>query len=163
MLEDLRRQMRYEPETGKLFWLISKKGVTAGRQVSPRPTSDGYMQCVFNGQHYYQHVLIWFYVTGNWPAEDIDHKNRNRADNRWENLREATRSQNHYNKACQYNKLGVKNVTKYTPGSGYTVTSRVNGKIVNFGTYRTLEEAAEVARGVRVEHHGEFANHDSLC
>jgi len=158
MLEDLKRQIRYEPETGKLFWLVSKKGVTKGRQVSPTPTTDGYMQCVFNSEHYYQHVLIWFYMTGTWPKETIDHINRIRSDNRWENLREATYSQNLYNSPCLYNKTGFKNITEHP--WGWSVTSRIGtGKITNFGTYKTLDEAVEVAKKIREEYHGEFANH----
>lgn len=160
MLEDLKRQMRYEPDTGKLFWLVSKKGVTAGRQVSPRPTTDGYMQCVFNGQHYYQHVLIWFYQTGEWPKDCVDHINRNRADNRWVNLREATHTENLYNSPCfsSRSKSGYKNIVE--TAYGWTVTTRIKRKITNFGTYKTLDEAVEVAKRVRDEHHGEFANHE---
>lgn len=158
MLEDLKRQMHYDPETGKLTWLISKKGVTQGRQVSPRPTNDGYLQCVFNGKHYYQHVLIWFYQTGEWPKDCIDHINRERADNRWGNLREATQTQNLYNSTGALNKTGYKNITETK--WGWVVTTRVNKKATNFGTYKTLDEAVEVAKRVRQDVHGEFANHE---
>lgn len=155
----LKEQIHYDPDTGHLTWLISKKGVSKGRRVSPTPATDGYMQCVVDSQHYYQHQIIWLWVTGTFPDSCIDHINRIRNDNRWVNLRQATYYQNQYNKEWSGNACGVKNVCQY--GNSYTVSFRdpSTGKIVNFGTYKTLDEAEEIAYWVREELHGVFASH----
>ena len=52
---------------------------------------------------YAQHRVIWLYMTGEWPSEDVDHINLDPSDNRWENLRQVTHSEN-----CRNNKASKK-------------------------------------------------------
>ena len=54
-------------------------------------SKQGYRMVTISGVKYYAHRLAWFYVTGEWPA-DMDHANQNKLDNRWQNLRQATRA-----------------------------------------------------------------------
>jgi len=53
---------------------------------------------MFNKNVFSAHKLVWLYVTGEWPTADIDHINMNTSDNRMENLRLATKSQNAANR-----------------------------------------------------------------
>lgn len=88
--EELRRRYSYDPETG-LF--MSK---AHGRHVGA-VNSRGYAELKINSKNYKAHRLAWLYMTGAWPADQIDHINAVRSDNRWINLRAATHSENQQN------------------------------------------------------------------
>lgn len=109
--EVLRQLLRYEPETGRLFWK-ERPGTSradrifntkfAGTEAFRSVDHLGYHQsCVsFGGQRIQlrAHRVIWAIVTGEWPTADVDHINGKKTDNRLGNLRAATRSQNIANK-----------------------------------------------------------------
>lgn len=87
----------------------------------------------------------------------IDHKNNNRADNRKENLRLATKQTNSINRGCnKTNKLGVKGVEKIKNGR-YIARIMFNGKTQHIGTYDTIEEARQARLRKEIELFGEFA------
>lgn len=84
----------YDPESG-----IFRYRTHAARRVRPGDiagsvNNQGYRHIRVDGRAYKAHRLAWFYVTGAWPSNLIDHINGDRDDNRFSNLREATRSQN---------------------------------------------------------------------
>jgi len=86
--EDLRRLLSYDEQTG----LFTRDGKIAGVL-----NSWGYVQIRVKGRNYMAHRLAWLYVRGQWPANQIDHINRRKTDNRIINLREATNSENAQN------------------------------------------------------------------
>lgn len=119
-------------------------------------TPQGYLQVGIGGRSYQLHRVIWFYVTGLWPVE-VDHKNRDKADNRWRNLRDCTRAKNRANSCVgKNNKLGLKGV-RLTVKGRYEPRIRVGGKAIWLGTYNTAEEAAAVYASAAKRHFGEFA------
>ena len=79
----LKSLINYNPVTGEFS--------RAGYAKCGTLTYQGYLAIQVAGKRYYAHRLAWFYMTGKWPEDEIDHKNRIRNDNRWENLREADR------------------------------------------------------------------------
>lgn len=89
----------YNPDNGKLYWKISKQKIQKGSEAG-NLESDGYVRTRINGDLYYNHVLVYMWVTGKDVPKglEIDHQNRNRNDNRWENLRASTKSDNQKNK-----------------------------------------------------------------
>src|ERR1700674_1345685 len=92
LAERLRAVLLYDPETGVFTRRINRGKWKAGAQVGwLRP--DGYIGIGLDYHEYLAHRLAWLYVTGEWPI-DVDHENTCRSDNRWDNLREASRSQN---------------------------------------------------------------------
>lgn len=98
-LARLRKVLTYDKLTGDLIWrkrIPSKKmrGKKAGTL-----TKEGYWQVQIDGIFYLAHRIAWKLATGNDPVAEIDHKNRNRSDNRLDNLREATHSENACNSA----------------------------------------------------------------
>jgi hypothetical protein len=111
----LKQLVNYDPVTGSMTWRIARKGIVAGDEVG-RFQRQGYRQVYIggrdDGRSYYVHVLAVFYMTGKWPEHDVDHKNTQKSDNRWINLRLATRSQNKANAPKQANnKLGLRGVS----------------------------------------------------
>jgi hypothetical protein len=91
--ERLREILGYDPETGLFTRLVRTGRIRAG-EVAGTAHSRGYRSIVIDGRVYLSHRLAWLYVHGEWPPEQIDHINRNRADNRLVNLRAAKQSQN---------------------------------------------------------------------
>lgn len=104
----LREVLLYDPESGKFFWR-SRKGRCRAGQEAGQERRNGYKSIRVDGVLYLAHRLAWLYQTGNWPTEQIDHINLQKGDNRWENLREATRSQNLANSRPRA-KSGIKGV-----------------------------------------------------
>lgn len=98
----LKELLLYDPETGVFTWLSKpnrsiRMGDVAGCMAS------GYRQIKIDGRLYRAHRLAWLYVHGKWPADQIDHINGVRDDNRIVNLREATQSQNQQNRTANAN------------------------------------------------------------
>jgi Demerecviridae HNH endonuclease len=101
----------YDLDAGQFHWRVNRqrarKGGVAGG-INPR---DSYWYIKIEGRSYSAHRLAWFYVTGDFPAFDLDHKNTIKHDNRFENLRPATDSLNGANRERQCNnKSGFKGV-----------------------------------------------------
>jgi len=140
-LERLQEILHYCPETG-LF--------TRRTRTNASKPIGGVTGCIANNRYvvinvgnkvYLAHRLAWFYMTGAWPEDQIDHINGIRHDNRWENLREATRSLNCQNqrKATRTNKLGVLGVCKVK--NRYLAQIRVGRRNINLGSFSSPEEA----------------------
>ncbi len=105
--EVLRQLLRYEPETGKLFWLHRPSGMFqsagrarawnvryAGMPAFTAKDAHGYFVGNLKGVCAKAHRVIWALVSESWPTADVDHINGDRSDNRLINLRAATRGEN---------------------------------------------------------------------
>src|SRR5665213_554054 len=98
-LDRLKLMLYYDPELGWFMWLVAPQ--IAGRvrpgYIAGCLDSKGYVRVSILGRQYRAHRLAWFYMTGMWPVDEIDHEDRVRVNNQWLNLREATTGQNHQN------------------------------------------------------------------
>lgn len=102
---------------------------------------------------FFEHRLAVLYMNGKWPAHDVDHWDREGTNNRWVNLREATKMQNQGNRpANKNNTSGIKGVY-LTPGGRWY--SSICGKYL--GVFSTKEEAAAIYRAESIKKYGEFA------
>ena len=86
---------KYDDETGAIFRPTGRGGFKLCGSLAP----NGYIKVSINGKLYFAHRFVWFYVHGVWPKGQIDHINGNKIDNRIENLREATHSENQQNRS----------------------------------------------------------------
>lgn len=163
--ECVRSILDYDPLTGIFIWRW-RDGIHLGtnRRCAGKPAghvdADGrFVMIRISGRPYMAHRLAWLYMTGEWPKEEVDHKNVNPMDNRWENLREANHSQNNANRPRQpRNTSGVPGIDFYKRIGKWRV--RVAQK--SFGYYASFEDAvAARERGAR-ELQGAFAHPDSL-
>ena len=92
----LKELLHYDPETGLLTNVTERGGKKAGATAGAlRP--NGYVQVCVDYSMYRAHRLAWLYMTGEFPPDDVDHINGVRNDNRWVNLRAATRGENMQN------------------------------------------------------------------
>jgi hypothetical protein len=89
---------------------------------------------------------------------DVDHRNHNTLDNKRENLRPATRSQNQHNSRTRKdNTSGFKGVSQYGVNGKWRSYLSVGGRTIGLGVFDTAGGAAEARRTAEIEHHGEFA------
>lgn len=103
--------------------------------------NSGYVIIVVYGKSYRAHRLIWLWYHGYMPENEIDHINRNRADNRIENLREASRSCNIRNSSTyKTNTTGVSGVSLLKSGK-YRVQIWISNRKHNVGTFIDFDEA----------------------
>lgn len=120
--------------------------------------NTGYVEVQIDGMRFLAHRLAWFYVNGSWPKTNIDHRDRDRANNRYDNLREATQAQNTINKSVQSNnKLGVQGVVFDRHRNKFRAYVNLNGKHHHGGRFDTLEEAKAARDQLSLRVHGEFS------
>ena len=150
----------FEYVNGELFWKNPSnpkriaKGDKAGT-VSKR----GYVHVQVYGKIYKAHQLVFLMMHGYIPKL-IDHINGVLTDNRIENLREASVSENQQNaKTRADNSSGVKNVSWHQRLCKWTVQLSFKGKVKHFGNFADLELAALVAEEARNKYYGQFARH----
>ena len=151
---ELKSILSYDPETGEFTWLVSHK--MAGKKAGT-PTDSGYVQIGINGKVYIAHRLAWFYVYGEFPTNEIDHINGVRNDNRIENLRESSSSQNKCNTGIsRVNTSGFKGVSWHAISGKWQVHIGVGKKKKYLGLFPTAELASGAYNAKAVELHGEF-------
>lgn len=138
----LREILSYDPETGAWTWLVRSGGKSTVGSPAGYLDTHGYIKISIDNGRYYSHRLAFLYMTGAWPKEHVDHIDRDRANCRWANLREASRSQNLQNMGVtRRNKLGVKGVHR-TPNGRFRAAIHRNGQTRRLGCFLTIEEAA---------------------
>lgn len=113
LFERVKYLLDYDPETGVLTRKISRGCTKAGDTISSI-VADGYIGLQIDGHAYLAHRIIYLWMTGEEPPEQVDHRNLIRTDNRWENLRAASQSQNRANtRTLSNNTSGYKGVDWY--------------------------------------------------
>ena len=151
--EELRKIVRYEPETGDFIWLVGYGRRKAGSIAPKRP----YIQFTFQRKLLYAHRLAWLYVYGQFPDRDLDHINRDPSDNRISNLRLATPRQNSANRPVHKDsKSGLKGVCAL-PSGKYMASIKDGERVKYLGTFDDPNVAYEVFRREEVRIHGEYA------
>ena len=121
--------------------------------------SGGYLIIRIDDVLYRACRLAWLYMTGEWPKGDVDHKDRNKANNKWANLRDATQSQNQANTTARAScQSGLKGAYPHGQNPGrWTGQIKHNGKTLYLGSFDTPEEAHAAYRIKALELFGEFA------
>lgn len=136
----------------------NKAGAVVGCFPKKLTRNRRYGMTKINGQHYCVHKLIYMYHHGVMP-EQLDHINGNSLDNRIENLRSVTASQNAQNrKTFVNNKSGCKGVFFNKRSGKWAVYVDVNKKRRHLGSFEDFEFAELVAIEARDKYHGKFAN-----
>lgn len=143
-------QKLFDYKDGNLYWKKSGKGITVG-SIAGSSASNGYINVRVNGRMMKAHRVIYAYHHGYYP-EFVDHINGVRMDNRIENLRSCTRTQNAQN---QKGRTETRNT--FVKKGRYGVSLKVNGKQIHIGYFGSQIEASIAAKQARQKHFGEFA------
>lgn len=152
--ERLKELLDYDPETGVF---VRKKNVRGGfsiGDIAGTINDNGYRIINIDGKRYRAHRLAWLYVYGVHPSAYLDHINRDRSDNRINNLREVNKQQNSWNHGGNIaNTSGFTGVSWHKKSNKWRAAIRVNYVQRALGYFDTKEEAHAAYVQAKVEHH----------
>lgn len=155
--EMLRAVRHYDPLTGIFRHIHAKRGIYAGA-IAGRFSGKGYRQLYINNQYFYAQRLAWLYVTGEWPSFEIDHRDLDKANNRFANLRQATDLQNQGNRpANRNNASGVKGVRWNKIACRWQARISSGGKDRHLGFFDSCADAAAAYARAAQAKFGSFA------
>jgi len=153
--EELKRLLRYDPETGIFTRLVSparnvKVGDVAGG------ICHGYIRIKINSRGYAAHRLAWLYVYGECPAGEIDHINHDRSDNRIVNLRCVSLQDNQKNqRMAKKNTSGFNGVCWHKVTRKWMAQISVNDEKIYLGVFNSIDDAimARKAADIKYDFH----------
>jgi hypothetical protein len=156
--ETLRTLLSYEPETGLFTWKHKRKRVFQG-DIAGATHKSGYIVIGCQGKIWPAHRLAWLYMTGRLPPSFIDHIDGNKTNNRWRNLRLASRSENSRNRGAQKNnKSGFKGVSWDSSNQKWRAIIYVDGKKIALGRFSCPVAAHQAYSEAAESFHGQFKN-----
>lgn len=173
----LHKMLRYDSQTGFLFWLV--RGVeffADGKHPKERTCAKwnarfagkqafninihGYKMGFILGQKISAHRVIWAMCYGSWPDGEIDHVDGNTSNNTLENLRIATHQQNCLNRKLRKDSTsGVKGVSWHAATKKWRARVMTNGIRVVVGSFDCIQDAERAVRSYREIAHGVFSRH----
>lgn len=137
----LKQVLEYDPESGIFRWRVSRGRVKPGL-VAGCKDPDGYVVIRIYGEQYFAHRLAWLYIEGYFPENEIDHKDRDKANNRIKNLREVSRQCNARNTGNRSdNTSGVKGVFWHKRANKWQAQIKTNRKRESLGLYENFDNA----------------------
>lgn len=155
-LETFKDYLGYEVDTGHLYWI---KSLSFRAPVGKRAgsASHGYISLGFRGKSVPAHLIVWFMHKGEWPDKEVDHINGSRSDNRIENLRLATDSEQQCNRRMdRRNSSGVKGVYWNKHAGKWQAYITKHGRVMYLGIFANIEDAKAARERAQALHHGEF-------
>lgn len=155
-VEEVRNLFDYDPARGVLIWKRSLSPRAAIGRVAGTRHRSGYWRVGIARQYYTLSHLIWLHVKGAWPPSELDHRDLDKDNNRIENLRTATRSQNEANKPTR-SKFGCKGVSLDPRTGRWKAKIAFAGKEKHLGYFATMSEASAAHQRAAIASHGEFA------
>lgn len=162
--EKLRKLLRYDPNTGQLFWKKRPPDMNSADMFNTRfagkeaftALNHGYRRGLLFKQSVYAHRVIWRLVTGE-EAKELDHIDGNPLNNRWNNLRAVTRKMNQRNAARRSdNASGVVGVVERR--GRWIAQIGVFGTTKHIGIYETKAAAIKARKAAELEY-GFHTNH----
>jgi hypothetical protein len=165
--KELRRRFRYVKSTGLFIRKIAVTGWNGGVQdpvgsiAGCLSKSDGYVYTAVEGRQYLVHRLAVLYVTGEWPKNEVDHRNGIRHDNRYSNLRQVTVNQNRQNSLGQRKRKGpypgVYEVERAKTANKFVAQIKKDGKVHYLGTFDSDSDARKARVKAEVRMFGAYA------
>ena len=143
-------------EDGLLVWNRTKGRAICGKPVGNK-SKYGYIETKVQNKRLKVHHIVWYLHKGYFPVR-LDHINRDRTDNRIENLRECTAQENNRNRSNDSVKRKLpRNVYTSKSVGKYRVLLSMGGKSLCFGTFSNVADADIVAKQARELYYGDFA------
>jgi len=159
--ERLQELFEYSVITGELTWKKKPHPLANRVVVGAKATNSNghYLQTIVDGQYFVSHRIVWMLVTGEDPGDlEVDHKDLDKLNNSWHNLRLCTRAQNQGNRTKRSdNQTGFKGVYPLPRLGKYAAQIQHEGFQQNLGLFPTPEEAHAAYCKAALELHGDFA------
>jgi outer membrane protein assembly factor BamB len=150
--ERLRELLAYDAETGVFTWRVKRNGALGIGSVAGS-AEKGYWRVHIDGRLYRAHRLAWLYSYGKWPADQIDHINESKSDNRLCNLREIDNAGNQQNirRARVSSKTGIRGVVEISSGK-YGAYICIAGRQRYIGVFTDKHVASRAYESARAAH-----------
>lgn len=150
-LETVREHLRYDPQTGLLWWLVPRPGRKLDKPAGT-VRSDGYATLMLHGKHFVAHRLAFALANGHWPKGEVDHIDGDRANNKIENLREVSSQEQCRNKARpSNNKSGVVGVSWHKVRKKWRANIRADHRLRYLGLYDSFDGAVAARKAAETE------------
>jgi len=154
---ELKSLLHYSSETGIFTWISPLSNRAKSGDECKTKMAAGYIVIGIRGARLYAHRLAWLYMTGSWPENMIDHINCTRDDNRWLNLREASKAQNMRNAGIRkQNTSGHTGVGFHAQINKWRAFINDGNKYIHVGVFDTIDQAIEARRIAAEKHYREF-------
>jgi len=154
----VRELFDYNPASGFLTRSVTVNYKARAGAVAGHVGTRGYRVVDIDGRRYPAHHVIWLWVMGEWPTHKIDHFDIDKANNCWDNLREATNAQNAANtRICSRNTSGIKGVSWNKQSRKWQAHIMVDGRSQYLGMRNEREAAATLYAEAARQAFGNFA------
>lgn len=170
-IEILRECLSYNPETGNFTWLerpvhpsTHTSAIRAfNTKYAGSPVYEelhrGYLRIKLAGKRYKAHRVAWALYYGEWPAQQIDHINGVKTDNRIENLRAASPVDNSRNQPMPASNMsGVVGVSWNKRDCVWVAKIGVGGEKLELCRTRDFDEAVAARKAAETKY-GFHPNH----
>lgn len=157
----LRTRLSVDVASGVVTWIDPSKhhrnltGNPAGYAFGDKGKKYWYVKV--DGKPIKRSWLVFLFDTGQWPKEQLDHRNGNSLDDRRENLREATQMQNAWNHKGRRKSSALPMGVRLLPTGRYQARIACEKSFHSLGTFETVKEAAAVYQQKRKEMFGDYA------
>lgn len=156
--ERIREVLHYDADTGELIWRVTKSAKAPRGSVAGSAGSKGHIYVQIDHMMYAAHQIVFLLHHGYLPVE-IDHIDKDKTNNRIENLRARTSSQNKGNIGLlRNNRSGYKGVSLNSRSGKWHAQIKIHGKQTYLGRFDTPEGAALRYNEAARDHFGEFAH-----
>ncbi len=154
--QQVRSLLDYDQDTGVFRWKETVSPFAPAGAVAGYVREDGYRAISMGNRLYLAHRLAWLHITGEWPPDQIDHIDGERDNNRFHNLRSATKALNSINQRVRSDsKSGLKGVQRHK--NRWAARIVIDGKRKRIGLFDTPEAAHAAYLAEAVRNFGEFA------
>jgi len=156
--ERLQELLEYDQDTGEFRWRVTRKPNIREGEVAGFHARSQYWVIHIDGRNYRAHQLAWLYVNGEWGRPVIDHCDGDPLNNRWDNLRLASHTNNAANRPrLPRNTSGFKGVSFDRRRGDWMAQITKEGRRYFIGRFATAEEAHAAYVAKARELFGEFA------
>ena len=142
-VEQITALFAYDPGLGRILWRVSRSPRIKVGQEAGSVTKNGHKIVWLNGRHYQVAHIVWVLLTGQWPVNEIYHRNGDPSDNRFEHLEDITRKElcrrAASSREMKPGRSGVPLVTAL--GKRWTARARIGAKNIYLGVFETVPDA----------------------
>lgn len=147
-----RQIFNYDPDTGVFTYKVQRGPMRAGTEAGSI-NAEGYIQMRLDGKLQYAHRLAVLLITGQWPEGYVDHKDTNRANNRWRNLRVVTQVVNNRNRSPHRNNTSGQVGVSWDSSRGlWAANIGVGAQMVHLGRFSFYEDAVSARLGAEIKY-----------
>lgn len=156
----LKELLDYIPESGEFVWKLNRGPRILAGSLAGYLDNKKYRVIKVDNVQFKAHRLAFLWMNGEFPPQDVDHINRNPSDNRWLNLRHATRSQNCINKLpSNRNSSGHVGVYWSKQHKKWRAQCKVGQKQHSLGLFENIQDAFSKVSKFKRKIFGQYVPH----